>query len=185
MTAAHAVDALLSEINRLNNRHWNHDDGSVIVSTNIKPTLAGRPQSGTAQPQDTGAAVYFNLRIQSTGKALPVVLACDRWNKVAHNIYAMAKHVEALRGQDRWGVGRIEQAFRGYTAIPEKTGGLTWWEIIGCNATDDAEKIKAKYHLKAQALHPDRGGTHEQMVQLNAAFELAMNQNGRVERAVA
>lgn len=73
---------------------------------------------------DRGAAVYFEM------KGKPVSLACDKWNRVEDNIWAIAKHIEALRGQQRWGVGSIEQAFRGYTALPAigESSASEWWK---------------------------------------------------------
>ena len=73
-----------------------------MISTNLKLRLDGLPRSDQATPADPGVAVYFEL----DGKT--IVLACDKWNRVADNIYAIAKHVDALRGQDRWGVGTVE-----------------------------------------------------------------------------
>lgn len=35
-TIAAAVSLVRAEINRLNNRRWDYDDNSVIVSTNLK-----------------------------------------------------------------------------------------------------------------------------------------------------
>ena len=68
---------------------------------------------GDARDPDPGAAVYFASR-----SAGPVVLACDRWDRTAHNVWALAKHVEAVRGCERWGVGTARQAWAGFTALP-------------------------------------------------------------------
>jgi hypothetical protein len=85
-------------------------------------------QRAAAAANDPGIAVYFTL-----GKKR-VVLACDKWAAPQENIYAIAKHVEALRGQDRWGVGSIEQAFAGYMALEERTGP-SCFEILGISLT--------------------------------------------------
>src|ERR1043166_7667665 len=79
-----------------------------ILSTNVKRRLDGVPYSNQSQPDDTGAALYFEF------KGKPVAPACDRWRRVEDNGYAIALHIESLRGQQRWGVGSLEQAFRGY-----------------------------------------------------------------------
>jgi hypothetical protein len=60
--------------------------------------------------------VYFKLH----GKDR--VLACDKWDRVADNIAAIAAHIDAIRRQDRYGVGTIDQAFAGYSALPPPGG---------------------------------------------------------------
>jgi len=44
---------------------------------------------------------------------------------VSDNIAAIAAHIEALRAQERYGVGTIEQAFAGYSALEHRT-----WQIV-------------------------------------------------------
>jgi hypothetical protein len=114
-----ATGELLGELERLGAAE------GPVISTNLKLRLDGLPRSDQATPADPGVAVYFEL----DGKT--IVLACDKWNRVADNIYAIAKHVDALRGQDRWGVGTVEQAFRGYTALPSGDGTDPWWHVLG------------------------------------------------------
>lgn len=180
LTLAKALDEVLSEINRLNQRYWNYLDDSVVISTNIRPTLHGRLQKN--EPiKDPGVAVYFTLRYWRVGKWLymPVTLAGDRWDKVEDNLWAIGKHIYALRGQERWGVGRIEQAFRGYTAIPERTGGISWWEVLEVTINSSAEEIQSSYHRLAKIYHPDSGISpdHNKMVALNEAYRMAMPAN--------
>jgi len=98
-----AFQILCGEMERLGTKSW-------LMSCNRARRRDGQPYSDRSQPADTGVAVYFDL------KGRQVSLACDKWNRVEDNVWAIAKHVEALRGQERWGVGSIEQAFRGYMA---------------------------------------------------------------------
>lgn len=160
-----AREFLFAELSRLGAR-------SVILSSNLRLRLDGMPISGQAQPADPSVAVYFTL------KERPHVLACGAWDRAQDNIWAIAKHVEALRGQERWGVGSIERAFAGYTAIPEKTGGVSWWEVLGVPINASEEQISAAYKAKAKIFHPDSGSapSHEAMVALNAAYAFAMDQ---------
>ncbi len=82
---------------------------------------------GTSKPRgvDPGAAVYFKRSPTVVGidpgsfgawvqPAPGIVLACDKWDDAAHNVWALVLHVKALRGLERWGVGSVEQAFAGY-----------------------------------------------------------------------
>ena len=93
------------------------------MSSNIPRGKQGSPISNIGVLKDPGVAVYFTI------KEKPVSLACDKWVHVEDNIWAIAKHIEALRGQERWGVGSIEQAFAGYTALPApgQTVAATWY----------------------------------------------------------
>lgn len=148
-TISRALDELAKELERLR-------CDSAVISANA--TLRGAPL-------DPGVAVYFRL------KGSDRVLACDVWQKVEENVRAITKHIEALRGQQRWGVGSIDQAFAGYTAIPEKTGGEAWHMLLGCEPGATEEQIRAAWREKAKLFHPDVGGSNEQMTKINAALE--------------
>lgn len=119
--------------------------------------------------EDVGVAVYFTLG----GK--PHALACDRWTRVEDNCHALELHVEALRGQERWGVGSVAQAFAGYAQLPAH-GPRPWREVLGvCLDTAEVEERFARLALKA---HPDRGGTAEAMSELLAARAAARAELG-------
>ncbi len=137
-----------------------------ILSTNVRLRVDGNPYSGQAQPADPGAAVYFKL------KGRDISLACDRWHRVEDNIWAITKHIESLRGQDRWGVGSIDQAFRGYMAIPERTSGGRWQDVLGVAINATEQQIRDAYRSKVKAVHAN-GNDHEDMVKLNLAMEEA------------
>jgi hypothetical protein len=138
-----------------------------ILSTNVKLRLDGLPYSGQAPPADPGAAVYFEL------KKKPVSLACDKWNRVEDNIWAIVKHIESIRGQERWGVGSVEQAFRGYMALPGigESGASDWWKTLGVTINATPEQVKDAYFLLVKKHHPDRGGDPELFLRLQQAYE--------------
>jgi hypothetical protein len=159
LTVAEATERLQCELDRL-------AAGHPVLSTNLEARLDGRPRSGAWEPDDSGAAVYFTLKERRT------VLACDRWLRVADNIAAIAAHVEALRGIERWGVGTLEQAFRGYQAIEDLRAGVPWrrvFGIVGGEAVTLAQ-VETIFRARARETHPDRGGSHEAMAELNRAL---------------
>lgn len=148
----------------------------LVISTNVELRQDGLPFSNRRAPTDCGAAVYFFL------KNHPRVLACDRWARVEDNIYAIAKHVEALRGQERWGVGSVEQAFAGYTALPAPGDSVsaTWYNVLGVPADATYEHSLEAYRREAMNCHPDKpGGSHDQMTRLNASWDQARKHFGR------
>lgn len=142
---------------------------NVILSTNVELRLDGHPRSARAEPTDTGAALYFNYGGRDT------VLACDKWDRVADNIVAIAKHIEALRGQERWGVGTMAQAFAGYQALPSVPG---WHETLEVAPTACRADIDAAYRRKARSAHPDTGGSRHSWDRLQAAYEQAKGSVG-------
>jgi hypothetical protein len=125
--------------------------------------LDGHPRAGDTPPADPGVAVYFRIGVQ------PRVLACDKWDTVAGNVAAIAAHIKAMRDQERWGVGSLEQAFRGYAALPAPDMG--WVETLGRPQTvQDAE---ASYCAQMRTAHPDAGGDPALAARLNAAIVAA------------
>ena len=148
---------LANEIDRLGAR-------KAILSTNVRLRLDGLPYSNQSQPDDRGAAVYFEL------KGKPVSLACDKWNRVEDNIWAIVKHIESLHGQDRWGVGNIEQAFRGYMALPERASGGDWWEVLGVAINASEDQVKEAYRILVKKHHPDAGGDSEFFLRVQEAY---------------
>lgn len=165
LTVSEAIDRLAGELGRL---------GAVddVLSTNVPVRADGRPRSGQPEPADPRAAVYFLL------KGEPRCLACDAWTKTADNIAALAAHIEAIRAVERYGVGSLEQAFRGYVALPQSTP-TDWPSVLGLDqrrVTRDA--IETAYRRLAFIAHPDQGGSHDQMTRLNTAREAALKALG-------
>lgn len=161
LTVAQAIDRLQIELGRLG-------ASREILSTNLDVRLDGLPRSGQREPQDPGAAVYFQLQGQ------PRCLACDRWDRVADNIAAIAAHIEAIRAVDRYGVGTLDQAFAGYAALPPSASD--WRTVLGFAADDrpTVDAITQRYRERARRTHPDAGGSHDAMATLNAARDAAL-----------
>lgn len=144
----------------------------VVLSTNVELRRDGKPYSGRSSV-DPGVAVYFTWREQQ------YAFACDCWDRVEHNLQAIRKTIEAVRGIARWGTGEmVASAFAGFKALPEQAGpsnGAAWWDILGVPSTASAAVIEAAYKAKARKAHPDQpGGSHELMQRLNQARELGL-----------
>lgn len=119
----------------------------MVLSTNLRLRNDGFPYSKQAQPRDQGVAVYF------THKKQPMCFACDRWDRIQDNIYAIAMTIEALRGIERWGSGSmVEQAFTGFVALPAPKAPH---EVLGVPPDATIEEIDAAYREKAKIAHPD------------------------------
>lgn len=144
-----------------------------VISSNLRLRGDGLPiASQSKMLADPGVAVYFRLNQQ------PRVLACDKWNSAADNMAAIAGHIEAIRAQERYGVGTLDQAFAGYAALPPIGGtqGGDWRAELGFQPGDrpiTLDVVEARYRALLKERHPDSGGSHDAVVRLNLARDAA------------
>lgn len=139
----------------------------IIISSNLQTREDGLPYAKQGKMlADPGVAVYFKL------KGAPRVLACDRWASAAENMAAIAAHIEAIRAQDRYGVGTLEQAFAGYAALP--ASAVDWAIVLGVSKSASRADIIAAHRRLSIENHPDRGGRHEDMARINEARDIAL-----------
>lgn len=166
-----AIQSLQRELNLLGARE-------VVISTNLRLRNDGYPMSSQREPEDRGAAVWFTLNQK------PRVLACDKWSTVGENLYAVSMHIGAIRGQERWGVGTLDQAFTGYAALPAETG-KHWTSVLGLTLGASREMIEQTYRNLARVAHPDAGGDRGEFEKLtNArreAFDELAARNGQAD----
>lgn len=150
---------LLAELGRYNARR-------VTISSNLRLRLDGLPASGQAQPADRGVAVYFFLDGNK-----PHCIACDRWDRVEHNLRAIARTISAQRGILRWGAMSATEVFAGL-ALPspemastklrtvedavawlEEQSGLDLTALLQPGGND--ELLRSVKQQLSRRLHPD------------------------------
>lgn len=149
-----ATRFLRQEIDRLGGE-------SLVLSTNMKLRLDGLPYSNQSQPADKGCAVYFNYKKRA------MCFACDRWDRIQCNIYAIAMTIEALRGIERWGSGdMVQQAFTGFVALPAPKNP---YDVLGVRPGATKEEIDAAFRQKMKVAHPDTGGDSNSVYELTEA----------------
>lgn len=167
VTLSEAATFVLGELKRMG-----IPKAEVIISTNVKLRLDGLPYSDQKEPADGGASVWWK-----DGDSRKVI-AIHRYYRVADNLYAIGKTIEALRGIDRWGSGEIlERTFTGFTALPNLQEE-TWNQVIDVAAhmpTADVKEIFRKRRFKA---HPDQGGSDSEFHRVNQAYEKFMSERG-------
>lgn len=163
LSVSDAISRVLAELERLG-----VDCQDVVSSTNVPTRLDGLPRSGAAAPSDPGAAVYWRTRRDQA----PKVMAIDRYDRVADNLAAIAATLEAMRAIERHGGAQIlDRVFTGFAALPAPDAAKAWREVLGIPPdVHDLDRVRAAYRTLAQAAHPDRGGSHEQMAEINAAW---------------
>lgn len=162
-TFAKSRDAILAEVRRFGGR-------DCVISSNIATKRDGNPYANFTRPDDCGIAVYFTYDKQ------PVVFACDKWTTPEDNLQAIRKAIEAFRGLERWGVSDLlKRAFTGFTAIPEKTGGQSWWQALDLSENATQDEIKSAYRKLVKIHHPDAGGDPNDFKAINDAYQQAVN----------
>jgi hypothetical protein len=153
-----------------------YDKKTIVLSTNIPLRQDGLPYANYRQPDDKGVAVYFQYKKES------IVICCDRWNKIEHNLWACAKTIEAMRGIERWGVSDfLKRSFTGFNALPPKQEEVKkrdWWIVFGYEHMPgrmswDWEGVQGQYKSLAKKHHPDIGGSVVAFQELNTAYEEA------------
>lgn len=159
LTILDGVRRLRPEIEKLGGRN-------VIVSSNVPVKSNGTPYSVQQDPEDVGVAVYFQLN------NIPHVLCCDRWDRVADNLAAIASHIQAIRGQLRWGVADAQQAFAGFQALPP-AGPAHWSVVLGVSKTANYASVRERWLELVRKHHPDLGGNKDQAAEINAAWDRA------------
>lgn len=164
LTVADALARLQRELDLLGANQY-------VLSTNLAVRLDGLPRSGQAEPDDRGVALYFHLGDR------PHCLPCDRYDRVADNIAAIAKHIEATRAIERYGVANVSEMFAGFEALPPPRSDH-WSEVLGVYRTASVDDINLAYRRKAKDAHSDTGGSDAAMSRLNVARDAALKERG-------
>jgi hypothetical protein len=141
---------------------FGRDSGKAVSALSISSNVT----LGNDRPPDTGVAVWFEWDGQQR------CIAVDRYPKPEDNLQAIHHVLEARRTEMRHGgLHVVRQTFKGFTALPAPEGKRSWREVLGFSPTahPDVAGVDIAYRAKAAALHPDKGGSHEKMAELNAA----------------
>lgn len=151
----YCISYLVQEITRLGGKN-------LIISSNLELRNDGLPRAAQRAPSDPGVAVYFYLQGEQK------CMACDRWNSVEHNLWAIVKSIEAIRGLERWGSkDMVDAAFRGFQALPAPmTTEVRYFDDL-----TTSEEIRMRMHTLAKKLHPDMGGNAEEFAAMIRQYE--------------
>ena len=105
-------------------------------------------------------------------KGHPMAMACDAFTKVAQNITALAKHIEATRAIERYGVATAAETLQAFQALPPPEKPRTpWHKVFGVMPeVADEETIQTLYRVIAKRRASDEDGLRE----LNVARDEAI-----------
>jgi hypothetical protein len=145
-------------------RRFGADSGKSISSI----VLSSNCSLGLARPTDPGIAVWF------VWDGLQVAIPIDRYSTPEANLQAIHHVIEARRVELRHGtLALVRATMTGFVALPAPK---SWRAVLGVPENADREKIIDAYKKLAAQRHPDRGGTHAAMAELNAARDAAMEE---------
>jgi hypothetical protein len=167
-TFIEAREALLSELLMVS------DLRSAVISSDWRLGARGAVLLGAPRPKDEAIAIYF------TRKGRSYVMACDRYTRSEENMRSLTLALAAMRQLERHGGGvMLERAFAGFLALPQPK---TCWEVLGLGTgvTSTAGDVQAAWRELARKTHPDQGGNHAAMAELNAARDAALKILGDV-----
>lgn len=145
--------------------------GRLVVSTNIPVRKDGMLYADwmARKLDDPGVAIYFSLSGEN------VSMCCDQYLSVWENVYALGKSIEALRAIERYGTSDfIKRAFTGFKELPPQPAPKPWWETLGVSRYADRDTIKEAYREKAKTAHPDGGGSDAEFIDLQQAYNQAL-----------
>ena len=164
LTINEAVERLRAQLATMGIQDWN-----TVISTNLVLRLDGLPRSNQSEPSDPGAAVYWRDSTQAGWPAR--CMAIDLYDRVADNLAALAATLEAMRAIERHGGAEIlHRAFTGFTALPSSQTE-TWWDALGVARNAHPDAVLDAYKRKRAAAHPDRGGTTDDFLRIQTAWE--------------
>lgn len=151
-------------------RLFGSDTGKIVSDVSLTSNVGG---IDPGRPKDSGVAAWFTWNGQQR------CIAVDRYGEVQENLQAIHHIIEARRTEMRHGgLHIVEQTFKGFTALP--SNNRPWRDVLGFNpgSNPTAANVEAEYRQLAKRAHPDSGGTHELMAELNRAREQALKEIG-------
>ena len=156
-----ALILLTAEIRRLGGE-------SIVISTNL-PLKADGTFRQDRDPVDPGVAVYF----RRDGK--DVVFACDQFDEVRENLYAVAKTIEAMRAIERYGASElVNRAFSGFLGLPAVASeGEDCWAVLGLAPMSAESVVRLVYRDLARKLHA-AGAAEAEFIRINIARDEAV-----------
>jgi len=132
---------------------------NIIISSNVS--------LGVSKPDDPGVSVWF------TWDGMDLCIAVDRYQTVEANLQAIHHILEARRVELRHGtLALVRATFQGFRALPAPDK-KTWRQVLAVGEVCTLEQAEKQYRILASTRHPDKGGSHEAMAELNKAWEEA------------
>lgn len=161
VTPGKARDDLYNEIRLLGG-------SNVVISSDAPLRQDGKPYANRRAPDDQGVAVYF------TKKERQLCFACDKWDALQDNVWAIKKTIEAIRGIERWSASdMMDRAFSGFVSLPAPGATDDWREVLGVKQDCTLQQVNFAYNRLRSTAHPDNGGSVDEFHRIQAAYNAA------------
>ena len=109
------------------------------------------------------------VKLTYTKNGKPVTLAMGKQNRAVDNLRVLYLAVEAMRLNERRGISEVLESAYLQLAAPTQT--IDPYELLEIRPNASLEVAEAAYKAKVRTMHPDRGGSTEQMKAFNRAIE--------------
>ncbi len=110
------------------------------------------------------AAVMFSINGRDQ------VFRCDRFDDAETNLRAIYLTLEPTRLAAQRGILE-ELASLAVAMLPAGKFSRPAWEVLGISQDSQLDVAETVWRMKAKTSHPDKGGTEEQMTELNEALD--------------
>ncbi|MBE9179704.1 J domain-containing protein [Oculatella sp. LEGE 06141] len=167
VSLARAADDLIYELTLL-------QATDIVISCDVQPLngFIGYPED-YKQPIDPSAAISFKL------KGVEYAFTCSVWDTVTGNMRDIGLAIAQKRSIRQRRCTTLEKEFVGYRAKkafipkPGAARSLPWWRVLYVSPDAPLTVIEAAYRSLSRDYHPDQGGSHEAMAELNRAYSEA------------
>jgi hypothetical protein len=157
-----AGDELISELGRLGAKQ-------CVISSNLEERKRGGGFYANQRVDDSGVVVYFQLKGKSKA------MACDKWDRPEHNLWALFLSVQAIRGLERWGGSEfLDGLFEGFKALPSPDSIVETAPQWFADCTGESDTKKLYRHL-VKELHPDVGGEPNEFAEMKRQYDIEMS----------
>jgi hypothetical protein len=99
----------------------------------------------------------------------PITLVMGKQNRAVDNLRVLYLAVEAMRLNELRGISDVIES--AYLQLAAPTTAIDPYELLEIRPGASLEVAEAAYKAKVRTLHPDRGGSTEQMKALNQAID--------------
>jgi hypothetical protein len=138
---------------------------NCVISSNMQTKERGVGFYANQKVSDPGVVVYFQLKNKSKA------IACDKWNKPEHNLWALYLTITAIRGLERWGGSELlDGLFDGFKALPSPDD-VTVNSRRYFSGIESEDDMKTKYIELVKKLHPDAGGNINEFQEMKREYE--------------
>lgn len=148
-------------------RKWGVDDWNLIHHKNAPASSRVYYSQGQDERRVT---LRYVLRGQE------IRLPMDRQNRAVDNLRVLYLALEAMRMNEQRGISDVMQEAYLQLAGPTGPRKRDPWEVLGLRPDAPLEVVEASYKALAKSVHPDTGGTNEQMAELTEAYETVKRQ---------